>query len=77
MDQQELIVRGVVALERIANALEALLPAPIAADDTTADDACQHPMATRIDFGVTNGVEDWQCGQCGYRTVPAKAEAES
>ena len=31
---------------------------------------CDHPVDRRIDFGTTNGIADWQCGRCGYRTVP-------
>lgn len=55
------------ALERIADALEGAT-APIA-QDAPAPVGCLHPAESRIDFGVTDGVEDWQCKGCGYRTT--------
>lgn len=59
-------------LTRIADAL-VVLTAPMLADDQQPRE-CQHPSDSRFDFGVTNGVEDWQCKVCGYRSVP-QAEA--
>lgn len=40
-------------------------------DETQAEAApeCGHPIDSRIDFGITNGWHDWQCGICGHRTV--------
>lgn len=63
-----LFERAVLALERIALALEALTVAP---EETPApvDTGCAHPEDQRISFGVTDGQPDWQCGACGYRTV--------
>lgn len=29
---------------------------------------CLHPVEARIDFGMTNGLPDWQCRLCQYRT---------
>lgn len=52
-------------LTRIAAALE-ILTAPPKADKPG---GCTHPADQREDFGVTDGVEDWLCRACGYRTV--------
>lgn len=62
-----LFARACVALERIAAALELATAVPSEPEST----ACLHPADQRIDFGVTNGVEDWQCRACGFRTVEA------
>lgn len=62
-------LRGVrLALERIAIVLEDALtiPAPAAT-------GCRHPLDRRVDFGLTDGVEDWQCQDCGARSVPVTA----
>ncbi len=56
-----------VALERIAAALEALL-VPLETASTESP-ACLHPAELRIDFGITNGQEDFQCRKCGFRSV--------
>lgn len=66
MEQAELLGRAVVALERIADLLAQAVVEPVAPPAT----GCTHPAETRIDFGLTGGVEDWQCRLCGYRTVP-------
>ena len=58
-----LLVRACKALERIASALE--LATTVPPESTT----CLHPPDQRIDFGMTNGVDDWQCRACGYRTT--------
>ncbi len=64
-------IRGIrKALERIADALDgalAISPAPAAVEP----DGCQHPIELRRDFGMTNGLEDWECGvkDCGYRSI--------
>lgn len=61
-------------LDRIATALErAFPPEPT---ELPAPTGCQHPIERRIDFGWTNGLEDWQCGVCGYRTLPQSEELE-
>lgn len=62
-------LRGIrEALERIAAALEAWTAAPAPAND--ADASCNHPFDARIDFGVTGGREDFECRECGFRSVP-------
>lgn len=70
-------LRGIrLALQRIADALElAVRPAP--ASELPAVVECLHPVDRRIDFGTTDGAEDWQCGVkgCGYRSVPPRDEA--
>jgi hypothetical protein len=53
------------ALERIANVLEAQTAPPPATDP----EECAHPLDARMDFGVTNGVPDWQCKACGYHSI--------
>lgn len=58
-------------LDRIAGALEKAVALPPA---EPAAPACLHPLDRRVDFGQTNGVDDWQCGVCGYRTVEQSAE---
>jgi hypothetical protein len=55
-------------LERIAVALEILATA-VTMPDEEPEPECQHPMETRIPFGSTDGVEDWECGVCRFRTV--------
>ena len=56
-----------LALLRIASAIEALIPEP-EPETTPAPEPCQHPVGSRLDFGLTNGLPDWQCRICGYRT---------
>lgn len=53
-------------LAGIRKALELAVTVP---PQPPAAPGCLHPMEQRIDFGVTDGVEDWQCKSCGYRTV--------
>ncbi len=50
-------------LHGIRVALEAAIAVPAAVEVP----GCRHPREARIDFGRTGGVEDWQCGACGYR----------
>jgi hypothetical protein len=57
-----------IAIERIAAALESAVNPP--AVEPVAAPACTHPPERRIDFGITNNVEDWQCSLCEFRTVP-------
>lgn len=54
------------ALERIAVALERVT-APC--EEPPAVVGCLHPLEQRQDFGVTNGVDDWRCSACGFRSV--------
>jgi len=56
-------------LTRIADAL-VVIAAPMLLDDTQPRSGCDHPGDQRFDFGHTNGVDDWQCKVCGYRSVP-------
>ena len=65
------IVRIAEALERIATVLERAVTMP----ETPTPAACTHPVDQRIDFGVTDGVEDWQCGVkgCGFRSTQRQA----
>lgn len=51
------------ALERIANAMALACAMPHVAT------RCLHPENSRVDFGITNGHADWQCGLCKFRTV--------
>lgn len=30
---------------------------------------CQHPKDRRVDFGMTQGQPDWECRDCGHRSV--------
>lgn len=62
------VQRIAAALERIANALEVIVAGSIepAPEEPT---GCPHPDDTRVSFGTTAGVADWQCGVCGFRTV--------
>lgn len=53
-------------LKRIADALEAFLPEPETPEPETPE--CPHPKESRIDFGATNGMPDWECRLCGFRT---------
>ena len=59
----EQATRSANALERIAKVLELMVQPP------PAPTKCLHPVDKRIDFGVTNGHEDWQCGVCKWRSV--------
>lgn len=65
------VERAADGCDRIADAAEALAAAlGPAADAAPGDDgvqACTHPADARIDFGVTAGRADWQCGVCGFR----------
>lgn len=66
-----LAVRFVEALERLASALDRDVTLKTAALEEAARPQppapCTHPPEARIDFGVTNGREDFQCRRCGYR----------
>ena len=65
-----------LALRRIASALEALIPEPepeTTPETTQEPEPCQHPKESRLDFGTTNGLPDWQCRACGYRTPTDQA----
>ncbi len=68
MTDADFRVRLVQALERIAVAVEAFV-APPQDEPQTDPPTCEHPIDARISFGATDGVPDWQCGECGYRTV--------
>lgn len=63
----------VEALTRIAVALETwsstAAPAQEASPSDTAAPQCLHPLESRIDFGTTNGLPDWQCRICQYRSL--------
>lgn len=63
-------------LERIAVALERLVDLGLVLLEPDVEPApaagpvpCGHPEAARIDFGITDGVPDWQCRTCGFRSV--------
>ena len=57
--------RIAAALEQIVVLLAAL--APEAEPEPTPQD-CVHPMEARADFGMTNGLPEWECRICGYRS---------
>lgn len=54
-------------LTQIRQALEHLAPPP----EPITPPPCPHPIESRVDFGMTNGMADWQCQACGFRTVSA------
>jgi len=60
------LTRIALAEERIAVVAEIQMEPP---PKEPAPTECPHPDEARASFGVTGGVEDWQCGVCGYRTV--------
>lgn len=62
MTDAQLIVKQ---LMRIADCLERL----VAPEETPALPGCQHPEEQRASFGMTNGMEDWECRLCRYRSV--------
>lgn len=57
-----------VAFERLAAAVERIAPDEV--DGPAVEAECQHPPDARWDYGVTGGIDDWECRQCGYRTIP-------
>lgn len=59
--------RLVSAFERIGAALELMVAGP---EMPSPDEGCAHPEDMRTSFGVTDGVPDWQCRACGFRSVP-------
>ncbi len=65
----ELLVGIERQLARIADVVELMVAPPMAADPTAPAPPCEHPEDARDDFGLTNGVPDWQCRLCGHRTV--------
>jgi transposase-like protein len=62
--EEALRERGVVALERIADTLNAIHHAlqgqPV---------ECPHPEEERQDLGSTMGHERWRCKVCGYEVT--------
>ncbi len=54
-------------LKRIADYLEKFLPEP---EPTPAPEPmiCPHPIESRIDLGMTAGVQQWACRLCQYQT---------
>lgn len=63
------------SLERIADeltAIRSLLELLVMAQEpeppAPAPTECQHPEESRADFGMTNGLPEWECRICGYRT---------
>ena len=62
----EAIERNTAATERLATTIASFVPD----DEPATDQQCPHPPESRIPFGVTKGQPDWQCRDCGYRTVP-------
>lgn len=57
-------------LTRIADSLDRLTTEPEPEPESLEPPTCPHPVESRIDFGITNGKPDWQCGipTCGFRT---------
>jgi hypothetical protein len=53
--------RQTIALERIANALDAIAGMALAQPAP-----CAHPASEREDRGSTMGHERWRCKLCGY-----------
>ena len=54
-------------LQKIRQVLEALVPEQEPEQPESTE--CPHPEDQRIDFGMTNGLPDWQCRLCNFRTV--------
>lgn len=71
------LTRIAEALERLVTLQEQMLQLELQAQTpdppTQEPPACPHPEDQRVSFGRTNGVEDWQCRLCGYRTVTTEA----
>lgn len=64
----ELVVRGVVALERIAAVLEDVgRPASQRTEDPP---ACLHPADARVEFGGMGESDGFQCRACGEHVSP-------
>ncbi len=66
----ELLERLAMAAESIAASLKRMEPdeePPAAVED--GEQACPHPPESRTQFGITEGVEDWECRICHFRTT--------
>lgn len=65
--------RLIAAVERLGALVELALTPD---EPPAAPDQCTHPIEQRIDFGVTDGHRDWQCGVpgCGYRSTTSLAD---
>lgn len=61
------VTRIVAQLTRIADVLEVLVAPP--QDEPPGE--CQHPVESRIDFGETDGIPDFHCRDCGFRSSEA------
>lgn len=66
---EQLLARAVVALEKIAAALE-LATTPVV---DVAPAGCPHPSEQRVDFSA-GPIEEWECRKCGFRYVGQPAE---
>lgn len=64
-NEWDAIVRGVQALERIADALEQFQPA---------EAVCEHPADQRDDYSAM-GRERWRCKLCGHEVGMGEVRA--
>ena len=71
-DRAILAERAVLAIERIADELGRLREM-WATPSEPVPEPCPHPTDQRIDFGVTDGREDWRCKACGYSSLSEAA----
>lgn len=53
-------------LRRIADALALLVPDEPPMSDPAP--TCPHPEEARIGLGTTNGIPEWECRLCRYRS---------
>lgn len=62
----ELLTRICAQLTRIADTLEALIPAP--QPEPAPIQGCPHPEEMAVSLGVTEqGIPEWECRQCRTR----------
>ena len=69
----------IAVLTRIADELAGIrmLLEVIAAPEPEpkAEPGCPHPEDERVSFGMTNGLPDWECRLCQFRSIPPETVA--
>ena len=62
-------------LRQMRASVDAVLAALLPDEQSDEPAPCPHPEEFVVQFGITNGQDDWLCQACGYRSVHEGAPA--